>query len=76
MSTEHPATAEHFNDCIECHRAKYATPGMTAGEFAPLLPEHLRHEYWITKLTQYFEAQEEIDEQHRRHEYMKGKPGG
>lgn len=56
--SSHPDDFAHFNDCIECHRAKYATPGMTAGEFAPYLPPHLQQKYWQTKLTEYFIAQE------------------
>lgn len=53
-----PDDPAHFADCIDCHRVKYATPGMTAGEFAPYLPAHLQQEYWRTKLDEYFTAQD------------------
>ena len=39
-------------------RARLGKPGMTAGELAPLLPEHLRSLYWRRKLDAYFDAQE------------------
>jgi hypothetical protein len=35
---------------IEGYRARLVTPGMTAGEFAALLPEHLRGPYWNVKI--------------------------
>lgn len=35
---------------IEEHRQRLVTPGMTAGEFAALLPPHLRQPYWAVKL--------------------------
>lgn len=52
----------HQDDCIECHRRRYATPGMTAGEFAECLPEHLRQEYWRQKLDEYFTRELSGDE--------------
>lgn len=53
MNAEHPDAAEHFDSCIECHRREYGTPGMTAMEFAPHLPEHLRQPYWRQKIDEY-----------------------
>ncbi len=44
---DHDVTAE-----IEEHRSRLATPGMTAGEFAALLPEHLRQPYWHMKIAE------------------------
>ena len=35
---------------IEHYRRLYVTPNMPAGEFAELLPEHLRRPYWALKL--------------------------
>lgn len=39
-------------DDIERYRREHITPGMTAGEFAQLLPEHLRSTYWHQKIEQ------------------------
>jgi hypothetical protein len=37
---------------IEELRRQLVRPGMTAGEFAELLPERLRGPYWRTKLAE------------------------
>jgi hypothetical protein len=42
---------------IERLREELGKPGMTAGEFAPLLPEHLRGPYWRMKIEEWFEQQ-------------------
>jgi hypothetical protein len=42
---------------IERLRSEHGRPGMTAGEFAELLPEHLRRPYWRMKLDEWFRAQ-------------------
>lgn len=42
---------------IEQLRNKHARPGMTAGEFAELLPEHLRRPYWRMKIDEWFRTQ-------------------
>lgn len=39
-------------DDIERYRRELVTPGMTAGEFAMLLPERLRPTYWRQKIEQ------------------------
>lgn len=57
----HPDSDEHFLDCIECHRACYGRPGMTAGEFAPYLPEHLRQPYWKQKIRELFIRERGVD---------------
>lgn len=44
-------------DEIERLRKSHATPGMTAGEFAELLPEHLRQPYWHSKIAEYVAAE-------------------
>ena len=56
MSDLHPDTEAHFANCIDCHRDRYATPGMTAGEFARLLPDHLKAPYWERKLSEYLDG--------------------
>jgi len=40
------------------HRERLGRPGMTAAQFAELLPPHLRGRYWATKLDDYFDAQQ------------------
>jgi hypothetical protein len=47
----------HFADCIDCHRRRYGRPGMTAGEFEPYLPEHLKQPYWRTKIDEWCRAE-------------------
>ena len=42
---------------IERLRAEHERPGMTAREFAELLPEHLRQPYWRTKTEQWCREQ-------------------
>lgn len=37
---------------IESYRKRLIRPGMTAGEFAALLPEHLRQPYWRSKIAE------------------------
>jgi hypothetical protein len=44
-------------DEIERLRRELGRPGMTAGEFAELLPEHLRQPYWHTKIEQWLRDQ-------------------
>lgn len=50
-------TEELARQEIERLRQELGEPGMTAGEFAPLLPEHLRRPYWRMKLDQWFHEQ-------------------
>ena len=38
-------------------RERLGRPGMTAGELAPLLPEHLRSLYWRRKVDEFFAAE-------------------
>lgn len=47
----------HVRDCIECHRRRYSKPGMTAAEFEPFLPDHLKGAYWHQKITEYMERE-------------------
>lgn len=47
----------HRENCIECLRREHGKPGMTAGEFEPFLPEHLRQPYWRQKIEQFFREQ-------------------
>lgn len=42
---------------IEEYRRRYGKPGMTAGEFEPFLPDHLKQPYWRQKIDEYFRAQ-------------------
>lgn len=42
---------------IERLRVKHVRPGMTAGEFAELLPEHLRQPYWRTRIERWYREQ-------------------
>jgi hypothetical protein len=42
---------------IEVYRQRHGAPGMTAGEFEPFLPEHLKRPYWRTKIREFFEAE-------------------
>jgi hypothetical protein len=44
-------------DEIDRLRTELGRPGMTAGEFAELLPEHLRQPYWRTKIEQLCQEQ-------------------
>lgn len=46
---------------IERLREELVKPGMTAGEFAALLPEHLRQPYWRTKIDELFRGQQGMD---------------
>lgn len=48
---------------IEDHRRRLATPGMTAGQFAELLPERLRQPYWRSRIDEYFATQEDLDDE-------------
>jgi hypothetical protein len=71
-TTEHNGTGEccccnwkhndlaHVWECIECHRRRFSTPGMTAGEFERFLPEHLKRPYWEQKITEWA-AQQGLD---------------
>jgi hypothetical protein len=59
MSEEDEADA--LDAAISAARARLGEQitGMTAGEFAPHLPEELRRAYWRRKLTEFFEAEEQ-----------------
>lgn len=46
---------------IERLREELGKPLMTAGEFAELLPEHLRQTYWRTKIDEWFRGQQGMD---------------
>jgi hypothetical protein len=41
---------------IEEYRRKYVTPGMTAGQFSQLLPEHLQRPYWAQKIEELLDS--------------------
>jgi hypothetical protein len=43
-----------LNEELEAAKEQLGRPGMTAGEMATLLPEHLRSLYWRQKLDEYF----------------------
>lgn len=42
---------------IEEYRQRFGKPGMTAAEFEPYLPDHLKTPYWRTKILEFFESE-------------------
>jgi hypothetical protein len=49
----------HIEQELETHlvRLRAAQPGITAGEAAPLLPEHLRQPFWARAVDRYVTAE-------------------
>lgn len=48
---------DQYPELIERARQRLVTSGMTAGEFAALLPEHLRQPYWSMKIAEVCRAE-------------------
>ncbi|QKW15460.1 hypothetical protein [Verrucosispora sp. NA02020] len=51
--------APHVEQELETHlaRLRAAQPGITAGEAAPLLPEHLRQPFWERAVGRYLKSE-------------------
>lgn len=56
----------HIEQELETHLARLRAdqPGITAGEAAPLLPEHLRQPFWERAVDRYLDAElAKVDQQ-------------